>query len=97
MDRFFLPMPATMRSIAEHVALRSGVSMDDLKGPSARRAITRPRQEAYWITRQVKRPDGTPRYSLTMIGQFYGGRDHTTIRYGVLKHEALLASREAAE
>lgn len=90
------PSSITMRAIAELVAERHGLSLDDLKSPARDRRIAHPRQEAMWQMRQVLRGDGLNRYSLPMIGEFLGGRDHTTIRFGVLRHAARLAALKAA-
>jgi chromosomal replication initiator protein len=70
---------STMREIAAEVAHRYGLEPDELKTQSRRRYIARPRQEAMWLMRQVKREDGTNRYSMPQIAGFFGMKDHTTV------------------
>jgi chromosomal replication initiation ATPase DnaA len=80
--------PETMRGILAVVCERHGVSVDELKGRSKRKRLTRPRQEANW--RMVQ----TGRWSLPRIGMFMR-RHHTTILHGCLAFERRLASGEA--
>ena len=75
-----------MRDVAALVAERHGLSLAELKGPSATRRIAWPRQEAYALIRKH-----CPNISYPQIGQFFGGRDHTTVIYGVRAHEARVA------
>lgn len=75
--------------IAE-VAARHGLTPADLTGPSQRRPLIGPRHEAMWEIRQVKRADGSHRYSLPMIGSRFGGRHWASVLYAVRKHEALV-------
>jgi hypothetical protein len=84
------PQPITMREIAEDVAYRHGVSVDDLTGPSRAKMHTGPRQEAMWMMSKAKR------WSLPRIGQFFGDRDHTTVLHGVRRHEQRLKDEQAA-
>jgi chromosomal replication initiation ATPase DnaA len=78
--------PSTrMADIIAEVAARHGVTIEALKGPDRFRNIARVRQEAMWLMWR------TGRYSRYQIGQFLGGRDHSTIRHGVLAHERRLA------
>lgn len=77
--------PSSMRGISERVAARWDLTLDDLKGQSRKRFIARPRQEAMWHMYQ------TGRFSLPQIGQFLGGRDHSTILHGVRRHAERIA------
>lgn len=90
------PASVTMRAIAELVAERYGLTLDDLKGQRRSRRIAHPRQEAMWLMRQVRFSDGRQRYSFPMIGDFLGGRDHTTIQHGCRAYAARLAALKAA-
>lgn len=82
--------PVTMREIAERVAFRVGVSLEDLRGASRKRYIAHPRQEVFALIY------ATDRFSLPQIGRYFGGRDHTTILYGIREHEARLAGVTSA-
>lgn len=75
-------LPLTMREIAQAVAASWELSLDDLKGPARQRRIAHPRQEAF---AQIH---AQGRYSLTQIGQFFGGRDHTTVLSGLRAYAA---------
>jgi len=85
----------TLPEIALQVASKHGLTVDDLRTPhgqggSKRFEFSHPRQEAYWHAYRVRRPGGSRRYSLTDIGNFFGGRDHTTILWGVRAHATRL-------
>lgn len=76
---------ATRLQIAEEVAARYGVSVEALRGPLRHKAFTVPRQEAMW--RMVK----AHRWSTPQIGDFFGGRDHTTVLHACKAHEKRMA------
>lgn len=61
-------------AILRATAICARVRLDDLTGPSRRKADARPRQLAVLITRRVR-----PELSLPFIGRRLGGRDHTTV------------------
>ena len=65
----------TMASILDDVSASYGVSVADLKGPSRRKAIVGPRQEAMW--RMVE----TGKWSFPQIARVFN-RDHTTVLHG---------------
>ena len=67
------------RKVAEHFNIR----LSDMLGPKRARTIARPRQIAMYLAKEL-----TPR-SLPEIGRRFGGRDHTTILYGVRKVEEM--------
>jgi hypothetical protein len=79
-----------MGDILQEVASETGVSAADIMGRDRARAIANARQAFMWRCRAVLREDGGHRYSLPQIGAFLGGMDHTTVRHGVLAHEARL-------
>lgn len=59
-----------------------GVTIDEIRGGRRLRRLVKPRHQAmYQVYKQ--RPDAT----LTMIGRYFGGRDHTTIIHAVRKME----------
>lgn len=70
------------------VAWHFGVEPDVIFSGSRRRAHTRPR----YAVMKALRLRG---WSLVKIGQFLGGRDHTTIRSGITYAEEYMASDDA--
>ncbi|MBN2760120.1 MAG: chromosomal replication initiator protein DnaA [Rhodobacteraceae bacterium] len=70
------------RKVSEHFNIR----LSDMLGPKRARNIARPRQIAMYLAKDL-----TSR-SLPEIGRRFGGRDHTTILYGVRKVEELLVT-----
>lgn len=74
-----------LRSIALDVCDRHGITFDEMCGDRRVRDITTARHEFMALAY------GTGRYSYPKIGQFLGGRDHTTIMHGVRKHRAKAA------
>ncbi|WP_298677036.1 chromosomal replication initiator protein DnaA [uncultured Lentibacter sp.] len=67
------------RKVSEHYSIR----LSDMIGPKRVRTYARPRQIAMFLCKQL-----TSR-SLPEIGRCFGGRDHTTIMYGVRKIDDL--------
>lgn len=70
--------------IARVVAEYFGVRLSDLKGSSRRRQVVRARGLATYLARQ------TTGQSLERLGQFFGGRDHTTTLHACRTMEKLL-------
>jgi chromosomal replication initiator protein len=70
------------RKVSEHFNIR----LSDMLGPKRARNIARPRQIAMYLAKEL-----TSR-SLPEIGRRFGGRDHTTILYGVRKVEDMRAT-----
>lgn len=75
----------TIAAIKRAVCAEFGVSHIDLISPRRLRAVYRPRQVAMLIASRETLS------SLCEIGRHLGGRDHTTIRHGILRMEALIA------
>ena len=75
----------SMASIVADVAAERGVPVSVLMGRSRYKRDVRARQEAIWRCREVRQDDGTPRYALQQIGQFFK-RDHTTIIHACKRH-----------
>jgi hypothetical protein len=93
---YFRPLgPNSIRAIAQRVANQYGISLDELRGPGRSRRVAWPRQEAMYLMRQVMR-NGYPRYSLPLIGAFFGDRDHTTVLHAVRAVEKRMIGVEAA-
>jgi len=68
-----------IRKVADHYKLR----MTDILSPRRARSVARPRQIAMYLAKKLTSK------SLPEIGRSFGGRDHTTIIYGVKKIEEL--------
>jgi hypothetical protein len=66
--------------IMQDVAHKHGLTVEQLRGRKHRLLYAKARNEAYYELRK----DGTR--SLTVIGQLFSGRDHTTVLQGINKH-----------
>jgi len=84
-DLFTTPEAVTMDEILTAVAEHYGVTPTDLKSKGRSKEVVRPRQVAMYLIRQLTDS------SLPEIGQFFGGRDHTTVLYATQKIGKLLA------
>jgi chromosomal replication initiation ATPase DnaA len=69
-----------MREIAERVAQRHGLALDELRGPSRLKRTTRPRHEA------MAEIYATGDFSWSQLARFFN-RDWSTCRSGALKHK----------
>ena len=78
---------AYFRAVLADVSERHGVDPDDITGPSRLREIVHARQEVAWKVRQAQTACFEPRFSLSQIGTWLGGRDHTTIFHAIRAHE----------
>lgn len=76
----------TIPAIAGAVARRFKLKTADLKGPTRRQQVVRARALAMFLGRKL-----TDR-SLQQIGDYFGGRDHTTVLHACRKTESLLGS-----
>lgn len=83
----------TMREQLQEVASRHDVKVEDIIGRSHKRHIALARLDAYAT---LWKP-GVPGRSSTKVGEFLGGRDHTTVVTGAHRWRALLEQRAAAE
>ena len=73
------PRRVSCDDVMEAVAAYYSVSVADLKGPRRSRDVAVPRQIAMYIAREVV---GAP---LTLIGDAFGGRDHSTVNHACRK------------
>lgn len=73
----------TVEEIQRKVSDYYNIRLSDIIGPKRLRSYARPRQVAMYLCKQL-----TSR-SLPEIGRRFGGRDHTTIMYGVRRIEEL--------
>ncbi len=76
----------TLSKIAESVATFYSITMEDLLKQSRRKEYVKPRQTAMYLARKEL---GS---SFPAIGDFFGGRDHTTVMHGVEKVEKAVNS-----
>ena len=82
----------TIEEIQKKVAEHYQVRISDMHSPKRLRVITRPRQVAMYLSKQL-----TSR-SLPEIGRKFGGRDHTTVMHAIAKIEELMETdRSLAE
>ena len=79
-----------IRDIASLTARHFGLRLSDLRSKSRRRPVVVARDVAIYLCRQLARE------SLTRIGEFFGGRDHTTVMHACRKAEELLEADPAA-
>lgn len=73
------PRHVTCEDVMEAVATYYNVTVDDLKSSRRSRDVAVPRQIAMYISREIV---GAP---LTMIGDCFGGRDHSTVNHACQK------------
>jgi chromosomal replication initiator protein len=81
----------SMREIAAATARYFNLRLADLKSPSRRKAIVSARNLAVFLAR------GLTSQSLEQIGEYFGGRDHTTILHGYRKIAELAKSDPATK
>lgn len=75
----------TMASIAQRVAEKHGLTVEQLKSVSRAARIVQPRQEAMHEMVQ------TGKWSTPRIGMFFGGMDHTTVLWACKAHQRRMA------
>ena len=75
----------TPTMILEETAGYFSVSTDDIRGASRSRSLTRARQIAMYLCRELTD------LSLPKIGKEFGGRDHTTVMHAERKIKGLLS------
>lgn len=78
--RSYISMEEVIRMVAKHYGLKAG----ELKSPKRAKPITRARQVAMYLCRELTSE------SFPEIGNRFGGRDHATVIHGVNKITALL-------
>jgi len=76
----------TMADVLRLTAKHFGLSASDLTSKGRRQELVTPRQVAMYLIRET-----TP-HSFPEIGDFFGGRDHSTVLYAVKKIQDLLKS-----
>jgi chromosomal replication initiator protein len=78
--------PPSLQGIAARTARYFALRVADLKSASRRRGVVVARDVAMYLARQLTGK------SLKQIGDFFGGRDHTTVLHGCRKTERLMRS-----
>lgn len=78
--------PPTLAELASEVASRFGVSVTELKSSGRSRSILVPRQVGMHLSKLLTHA------SLSEIGAFYGGRDHSTVLNSLKRAESLMIS-----
>ncbi|QEG38048.1 DnaA/Hda family protein [Roseimaritima ulvae] len=76
----------TIASIAKAVARRFKLKTSELKSSTRRQQVVRARSLAMYLGRQLTES------SFQQIGEYFGGRDHSTVLHACRKTEALLVS-----
>lgn len=87
--------PRNAREIITEVAKAHGFTFEDMAGPRKFREVSVARQEAIWACRQVRRADGSHRYSLPFLGHLLN-RDHSSVLWGERQHAARLEAEKVA-
>jgi len=77
------------KKIADLVAEFYNITMDDLIKQSRKKEYVKPRQIAMYLIR--KELDN----SFPSIGDFFGGRDHTTVMHAVEKVKKMISDKES--
>jgi len=85
-DIFANTAPLTMEDVLQTVCEYYGVNPDNIKSKGRSKDVVLPRQLAMYLIRQLSDA------SFPEIGQFFGGRDHTTVIYAIQKIDKLLAN-----
>lgn len=96
--KMLVPLHAgvTAKGTMERVAAAYGLTFADLVSMDRSKPVSTARHDAVWTCRQIKAPDGRPRYSWTFLGNMLGSRDHTTMINSYKRHAETLAAEAVA-
>ncbi len=76
----------TVASIAKAVGKRMGIKINELRGSTRQSKVVRARSLAIYLSRRMTT------LSLQHIGEYFGGRDHSTVLHSCRKIDKLLES-----
>lgn len=77
--------PVRVRQIISETAARHGLRTSDIVGRSLERRVFRARAEALALCREQTR------FSLPQLGDYFGGRDHSTVWSAIRRHAEIKA------
>lgn len=82
--RPFAPVqaPMSMHEMSARLAVLHGVELSDIRGPSRALGVSRARQAVMAALIDARR------WSSGQIGQYLGGREHSTVLSGAKAHRA---------
>jgi hypothetical protein len=83
------PMKLNLAFVLRTAAKVTAVKVRELRGPSRKRRIARPRQVLCWFLKK------RTMLSTPQIGRFVGNRDHSTVIHAVRKVDQLLGEEDA--
>jgi chromosomal replication initiator protein len=83
-DNMAVPKTTTVKQVIQAVSTFYHVQAQEITGRGRRKEIVRPRHVAMYLARHETES------SLPEIGAALGGRDHTTVMYGIQKIEGLI-------
>lgn len=81
----------SLKKIAQFVAEHYNITIDDLIKQSRKKEVVKPRQIAMYLARKELNS------SFPTIGEFFGGRDHTTVMHAVEKIENLINAESGSK
>ncbi len=81
----------SIENIQKTVAEYYNIKLSDLLSKRRSRSITRPRQLAMALTKELTN------HSLPEIGEAFNGRDHTTVIHAIKKIEEMMAADKKFE
>lgn len=78
-------LPRRVVEIIERIAQEHETTLAAILGPRSGQKVSQARQAVYFALRQAKTATG--RYpSLTEVGRWVGGRDHTSVAHGITRY-----------
>lgn len=77
----------SMPVMAQEIASLYGITIDELRGQDRHKRVVEPRQHFMWLAHKQ------PHLSLSMIGGYLNGRDHSTCTHGIKKHQARINAK----